>query len=118
MVCWTLLYTDDEVREADDDLLHDEVESHETSEQAHKQLGFNALNDPGHYTVEIHRHDMHKLQRACPELGPIIRYLETNDLSDVADAKLAVQISITSPEYFLDDKGVLYHLTQGLVLTI
>ena len=111
MVCWTLLYTDDEVREADDDLLHDEVESHETSEQAHKQLGFNALNDPGHYTVEIHRHDMHKLQRACPELGPIIRYLETNDLSDVADAKLAVQISITSPEYFLDDKGVLYHLT-------
>ena len=117
IVCWTMLYTDDEDREACEDLLfrdHEVLEQRNSwpeNEQTSPKL--NALDEgqSAQTADEIHKHDMHKLQRACPELGPMIRFLETNDLSDMTNAKLAAQISVTAPEYFLNEKGVLYHLT-------
>ena len=125
IVSWVMLYTDDEEREAAEGLAswEDEVrlQEHETvkngktaeNENVMTNMQINAIDEGkiDQIAEEIGRHDMHKLQRACPELGPIIRYLENNDLSEISDPKLAAQISITAPEYFLNENGLLHHLT-------
>jgi len=53
------------------------------------------------------RPDLGKLQRECPELGPMIEYLESNTLPD--DDKKARQIVIESERYIIEN-NILFHL--------
>jgi transposase InsO family protein len=50
------------------------------------------------------------LQRDCPDLLPIIEYLESQSLPD--DDKLARRVILQSEQFVLDDDGTLYHLFQ------
>ena len=52
--------------------------------------------------------DMAKLQRQCPELGPMIEYLQTGKLTD--DTNVNKQIIASSEYFFIKDDNVLYHI--------
>ena len=50
--------------------------------------------------------DLIQLQRECPELGPLMEYLETGDLGE-SNAKVARKILNQAEWHFLDEEGVL-----------
>ena len=52
--------------------------------------------------------DMAKLQKQCPELGPMMDYLQTGKLTD--DTQINKQIIASSEYFFVKDDGVLYHI--------
>ena len=52
--------------------------------------------------------DMAKLQKQCPELGPMMDYLQTGKLTD--DTQINKQIIASSEYFFIKDDGVLYHI--------
>ena len=60
------------------------------------------------YEFQYEPLDMRKLQTECPELGPIIAYLETKALTDDLDVNKHI---VAEAEYFfLKEDGVLYHI--------
>ena len=52
--------------------------------------------------------DMVKLQKQCPELGPMMDYLQTGKLTD--DTRINQQVIASSEYFFIKDDGVLYHI--------
>jgi hypothetical protein len=55
------------------------------------------------------RMDINKLQRECPDVGPIIKYIETNELP--TDDKHARRIVLEADRYIIDH-GILYKLVE------
>lgn len=75
-----------------------EQESKVTKEEAKRQIGIEICSGSAA--------DLRQLQKGCPELGPLFRYVESRDIGD-AGLKETRRILNQAEWHFLDENGIL-----------